>query len=334
MSQGLTADDIRPRITSMAVEVTTACSLKCVGCARTIGHAAGVWHDRHMSAALFARICPNLPRLRLVMLHGIGEPTLNPEYPRIVECAARSGRFDVVSANTHALSRSIAYYRGLVDAGMSHLAISVDSLTQEIADRTRTGTDVRRLRAQLEGIAALPVAVTITVVASRINRTDIVQTLDTLDGLGRFLVHVQPFLDLGHPEGCLTPDDTRALHHLVTQGADTRWANLTIQSSLVFGGASEGTLCDAPWASPAVTVDGFLTPCCVMWDPATLGFVNVAEMSVEAAFARPSVQAFLEAYVQRAPGFCRACHMNSRPVQDAFVPLLRHPSRREIPVAS
>lgn len=87
-------------------------------------------------------------------------------------------------------------------------------------------------------------------------------------------------------------------------------------------------LCDAPWTGPAVTVDGYLTPCCVMWDPATLGYINIADISVEAAFALPSFQRFLAGYLQRAPGFCGGCQNNARPVAESFVPLLQHPSER------
>jgi MoaA/NifB/PqqE/SkfB family radical SAM enzyme len=327
VSAHLTVDDVVPRFSSMTVEVTTQCSLKCVGCARTISQAAGTWRDRHMSAALFARIAPNLPHLDCLVLHGIGEPTLNPEYPQIVALAAATGQFRKIMANSHALSRSTGYYHQLAAAGLTHLAISVDSLTQPVADRTRTGTDVERLRRRLTALAELPIPVSITMVASRFNIDDIATTLDALDTIGRFSVQVQPFFDLGRPDGCLTPRDVARLRRELGAAAE-RWPNLTVNAVLALSEVAPPALCNAPWTGPAVTVDGYLTPCCVMWDPATLGHINIAEVSVETAFALPAFKAFLSGYLRRAPGFCGGCQNNARPVAESFVPLMRHPSER------
>jgi MoaA/NifB/PqqE/SkfB family radical SAM enzyme len=322
----LTVDDIQPQIGSMTVEVTTHCSLRCVGCSRTVGREVGEWRDRHMAASLFARICGHLPRLARLVLHGIGEPTLNPEYRTIVEMAARSGRFDVIWANTHALSRTIDYYRALVDAGLSHLAVSVDSLTQQVADRTRTGTDVARLRARLHQLASLPIPVSLTMVASRFNIDDMPATFDALNAIGPFEVQLQPFFDLGRADGCLTRDDIARVRGLVADESPARWPNLTIGPVLSLSGTEPPALCDAPWSGPAVTVDGYLTPCCVMWDPSVLGFIDVAAVSVEDALSLPAFSSFLAAYLRRAPGFCGACQINRRPVHDTFVALQRHPA--------
>lgn len=326
MTTPVTVAGLAPAFSSMTVEVTTQCSLKCVGCARTIGQAAGAWQDRHMSAALFARIAPNLPPLDTLVLHGIGEPTLNPEYLQIVSVASATGRFKRIMANSHALSRSVDYYYQLADAGLSQLAVSVDSLTQDVANRTRTGTDVERLRRRLAELSRLPIPVSITLVASRFNIDDIAVTLTALNQIGRFAIQVQPFFDLGRPDGCLTKADTSRLRRELGDGA--RWPNLTINAVLALSEVAPPALCNAPWTGPAVTVDGFLTPCCVMWDPATLGFISVADVSVEDAFALPAFQSFLKSYLNRAPGFCGGCQNNSRPVTEAFVPLLRHPSER------
>ncbi len=328
MTAQVHAHGIVPRFSSMTIEVTTQCSLKCVGCARTISQAAGTWRDRHMSAALFARIAPNLPSLDCLVLHGIGEPTLNPEYLRIVEIAAATGRFRKIMANTHALSRSTDYYHQLARAGLTHLAISIDSLTQAVADRTRTGTDVERLRRRLVALTELPIPVSITLVASRFNIDDVVTTLGALDAIGRFSVQVQPFFDLGRPDGCLTPADMAHLRDELSDAARERWPNLTINAVLALSQIVPPALCDAPWTGPAVTVDGYLTPCCVMWDPATLGYISIADISVEAAFALPAFASFLDGYLRRAPGFCGGCQNNARPVEESFLPLMRHPSER------
>lgn len=314
-------------VTAMTVEVSTSCSLSCVGCARTIGKSQGRWRDEFMSADLFRRICPNLPDLQRLNLNGIGEPTLNPDYLDIVSIAGRSGRFDSIFVTTHGLARTAFYFRQLAEAGMTNLSISVDSLTQSVADATRTGTDVARLRRRLEELSTLPIAIAITTVASRFNKDDLSKTFDALNVIGGFAVNVQPYLDLGRPEGCLTPAERAEVRDLVMSG---RWPKLRMGINSPIVASDAFTVCNSPWASPAVTVDGYLTPCCVMWDPATLGYLSIAEMTVAEAFERSSYQAFLRNYMQCAPAFCAACSNNVRPVAEQFVALMRHPSERTV----
>lgn len=330
MTTCFTVEGVCPRPTSMTIEVTSYCSLKCVGCARTIGKAAGLWEDRHMSAALFERICDHLPPLERLTLHGIGEPTLNPDYPAIVQTAARSGRFTVIGANTHAMTRSPEYYQRLVDLGMNELYVSVDSLTQEVADRTRAGTRVDQLRDRLESFARMGLAVRITVVASRFNLHDLPATLDALDAIGPCPVFIQEFVDLGRPEGCLTVDDRNVLAAILRAG-EARWGRLSLHGTLSLSdGWQAPPICADPWTGFGVTVDGFLTPCCMMWNPAELGFLNLAECSLEAALRSPQYLAFLGKYLAEAPSFCDGCQKNARPVATPFVPLLRHPVAHDL----
>lgn len=330
MSAVQNPDAVRPRASSMTIEVTTHCSLKCVGCARTVAKTAGAWRDRHMSADLFARVCDHLPPLERLTLHGIGEPTLNPDYPAIVAMAAATGRFQVIGANSHALARDADYYRRLVETGLNELYVSVDSLTQAVADRTRTGTRVPLLRRRLEAFAEMGLPVFITLVASRFNLHDVAATLDALNDIGPFPVSVQEFVDLGVPEGCLTAGDRRALSDVLDHAA-SRCTRLSISRTLSLAKTWEApAICADPWSGFGVTVDGYLTPCCLMWDPAPLGHLNLGVLSVEAALASPAYRAFLAAYLVAAPSFCDGCQKNTRPVSAKCLPLSRHPAEREL----
>lgn len=321
-------DAIRPRASSLTIEVTSHCSLQCVGCARTLAKAAGTWQDRHMSAELFARIRDHLPPLDRLTLHGIGEPTLNPNYPSIVAMAAATGRFAVIGANSHAMARTSDYYRRLIELGLNELYVSVDSLTQEVADRTRTGTRVNLLRRRLEAFAAMGLPVFITLVASRFNLHDVPTTLDTLNRIGAFPVSVQEFVDLGLPEGCLSTGDRRALGALLDEG-DSRWPRLSISRTLSLATHWQApAICADPWSGFGVTVDGYLTPCCLMWDPAALGYLNLGTLSLESALESAAYCSFLSAYLSSAPSFCDGCQKNTREVETKFIQLMRHPAAR------
>ncbi len=287
-----------------------------------------------MSAALFRRICDHLPPVGRLILQGVGEPTLNPEYPKLVAMAARSGLCSIISANTHALARDATYYRRLVDLGMNELFVSVDSLTQPVADRTRTGTRVDLLRRRLEAFAALNLPVWIMVVASRFNVDDLPTTLDALDDIGAFPVYIQEYLDLGRPEGCLTGADRRAIALLLRE-APERWRHTTLlPTQSIADGWQAPAICPDPWSAPGITVDGYLTPCCMMWDPTVLGDLHIGAVPLADAYESPRYHAFLDHYRHTAPAFCRGCPKNARDVSSALVLSMRHPVVGDVRQAS
>jgi MoaA/NifB/PqqE/SkfB family radical SAM enzyme len=76
------------RLLKLTIEITTLCNLKCAGCPRTTGIEQGSWTDMHMELDLFGRILDHLPRSALVTLHGIGEPTLHPQFNELVAICA------------------------------------------------------------------------------------------------------------------------------------------------------------------------------------------------------------------------------------------------------
>ena len=67
------------------IELTTLCNLKCAGCPRTVGVKNGEWINKTMNVERFEKALKNLPNINMVTLHGIGEPTLNPEFIDILK---------------------------------------------------------------------------------------------------------------------------------------------------------------------------------------------------------------------------------------------------------
>jgi hypothetical protein len=71
-------------------------------------------------------------------------------------------------------------------------------------------------------------------------------------------------------------------------------------------------LCTSPWLDPGVSVEGFLTPCCVHLNPDTLGRLNLAEKSFAEVWQSDGMRNFMSAYVQSPPDFCATCSENVR----------------------
>lgn len=71
-----------------------------------------------------------------------------------------------------------------------------------------------------------------------------------------------------------------------------------------------GARCRRPFHAVYVTVDGFLTPCCLSNDPTLMGRVSLAEAPFEQAWTSPGALRFLSAYFDHEPAICRGCAFN------------------------
>src|ERR1700744_2426131 len=151
------------RLRRLQIEITTGCNLRCAGCQRTLGMAAGTWGNAHMAMSRFAAILANPPPADTVILQGIGEPPLPPDLPALVAAARQCGKFHAISFNTNGLVREHEYYRALRDAGLNHVSVSVDSLDPATAELARGGTDCERLSAAVPALLSLWPAATLSI---------------------------------------------------------------------------------------------------------------------------------------------------------------------------
>ncbi|MEW5868526.1 MAG: radical SAM protein [Chloroflexota bacterium] len=127
--------------TQVYIEVTNRCNSRCISCPLTYDHFSAYEPKHHLSYADFRRIVDQFPRLERVVLHGIGEPLLNKDLPRMVAHLKERGAAVLFNTNAILLDRK----RGdaLVDAGLDELRVSMDAITPE-------------LYAQLRGVDRLP----------------------------------------------------------------------------------------------------------------------------------------------------------------------------------
>lgn len=301
---------------TIQIEVTTDCNLKCPGCLRTARAERGLWADRHMSAANFARLLDHLPPVRVGILNGTGEPMLNPEIAEIVGLARASGKFQGLTFNTNALARGVRAYQAVAKAGLSFLSVSVDSLDPQVAQIVRTGTKTEKLVERLGQLAkALPIPITITSVVSRDNRHELAETLAKLDAIGRFIVFLTEQSDVEVLDGLPSKGrslDARERAQLAVWIEKLRPQMPNLELILTQPVNTGGARCPAPFRHPFVDVDGFLTPCCTLTDAHHYGRVSLLELDLAAALALPRVKAWRDAYAEREPAACAGCQHRQR----------------------
>jgi radical SAM protein with 4Fe4S-binding SPASM domain len=293
-----------PSLTQVQVEVTTACNLRCPDCFKYATPQDPGRHNRNMTVEEFRLIVESLPRTNTLLPQGIGEPTVHPDLPEMVRIASATGKFNDIQMNSNGLAKPPDYYAELFEKGLTGLQISVDTLDQALADRIRTGTDVGRLR-ECVGLLVkrFPGRVGVRTVVRAENAESIPEMLAELNSFGAMAVYLQIYVDLGSAAGVVS--DTRRDRFIKNiRQLEARLSRLRVTT---LGITPSDGVCASPWTSPAITVDGYVTPCCVIWEKERMNFGNVLETPFSEVWASPVAQEFRREIRSHSPEACADC---------------------------
>src|SRR5712691_8543368 len=111
---------------SIYIEPTSRCNELCQQCPRTL---LSREDDRDLSFDNFRYIVDQFPVLEHVVLHGVGEPLLNKELPRMVRYLKERGTYVLFNSNGIALTAKKG--QELIDAGLDEYRLSMDGSTRE-----------------------------------------------------------------------------------------------------------------------------------------------------------------------------------------------------------
>src|SRR5271165_6287697 len=104
------------------LEVTNRCNLLCETCPRTF---EALEPPADMSWELFTSIVDQLPGLTRAVLHGVGEPMLVKNLPRMIRYLKRRGVY--VLFNTNGTLLAPRKRREIIDTGLDELRVSLDA---------------------------------------------------------------------------------------------------------------------------------------------------------------------------------------------------------------
>jgi MoaA/NifB/PqqE/SkfB family radical SAM enzyme len=117
------------------LEVTNRCNSLCVSCPLTYDHFLRFEPKHHLTWEQFRHVVDQLPHIRRAVLHGIGEPLLNPDLPRFITHLKARNSYVLFNSNAVILDQQ----RGdrLVEAGLDELRVSLDAVTPELYHKLR-----------------------------------------------------------------------------------------------------------------------------------------------------------------------------------------------------
>lgn len=112
---------------SIYIEPTSRCNELCQQCPRTL---LSREDDRDLSFENFRFIVDQFPVLERVVLHGLGEPLLNKDLPRMISYLKERGTYVLFNSNGILLNTKRG--QALIDAGLDEYRLSMDGASREM----------------------------------------------------------------------------------------------------------------------------------------------------------------------------------------------------------
>jgi len=318
------------------LETTNRCNLLCTTCPRTYEE---LEPPADMSFALFTSIIDQIPDLQRAVLHGVGEPMLVKDLPRMVRALKDRGVYVLFNTNGTVLNEKNG--RALIDAGLDELRVSLDAAnaTSYLAVRgvdyfARILDNVRAFRAmqEREGHAKPRVSAWLTGLQETL--PELPAFVDVAGDIGIKEVHLQRLVYFEDgAQGKARPD--QALYEQMTEAqagylaeaearAAVRGMNFSASGAVSEPGESlkrrddgtpEGTpwhACRRPWTLMYFTANGRALPCCIApfsqrgYEHYTLG--DATKQSLAEIWNGPAYQAFRSALLSdQPPSACASC---------------------------
>lgn len=293
------------------IELTNRCNLKCGTCILGTDRAYVGYEKRDITYEEFERILEQIPALSHVWLQGIGEPLLHPDLLRMVRSAWGRGISAGINTNGVLLNEKAA--RGLIDAHLSEMFISMSSVDPAEFKASRSGASIQKVLRNLRGLVAAKrgAGVKYPFVGARAIFMDaaIPGAEDLIRALADIGADAVAFQDYAVGMGTAEMDKQKVkrerLDDIVPKLVDLG-AQLGLRVDIELTGTGKGS-CVQPWFSPYVTAEGFVTPCCSSWHPLAINFGNIFQQPFEEIWRGEAFVKFRQEFYDARPKVCRGC---------------------------
>lgn len=265
--------------TVLYLETTNRCDSLCQTCIRTF-HTLEPPKD--LTLEELVRIVEQFPRLERVILHGIGEPLLNPHLFQMIRYL--KGRGATVLFNSDAIGLTEKKRRGLIESGLDELRVSMDAATPETYQAVRGVPMFHRVVENVTALADLQKALAVATprislwfTAVKKNVRELPDFIRLAGKVGAAEVNVQRLVHYG--QGLAVQDQSlygalTALEAQMVAAAARLSGELGIALRASGNTTPEESLtpeererpwagCQRPWTLSYVTANGNVLPCCI-----------------------------------------------------------------------
>jgi radical SAM protein with 4Fe4S-binding SPASM domain len=332
--EGVSADSDRPEHDPVCLylETTNRCNLLCTTCPRTYEE---LEPPADMSWQLFCSIIDQIPNLARAVLHGVGEPMLVKNLPRMVRYLKDRGTY--VLSNTNGTVLNEKNGRALIKAELDELRVSFDAANAEsykaIRGKNYFNRILRNVRAfrdlqEREGHSKPRVSAWLTGLRETVEQLPEFVRVAAEAGvrevyLQRLVFFAENAIGKARADQALYEQlSSEEASHIDHATAIAASLGITFSAS---GAASEPgmslrrsdngspwSLCRRPWTVMYITANGRALPCCIApfsqrgYENYTLG--DATQQSLREIWQGPAYQAFRRALQsEKPPGACANC---------------------------
>lgn len=295
------------------IEVTTRCNFKCFTCSRESLPKSRL--NRDMTIDEFILITSQIPTLKHVKLQGLGEPLLSKDIDKILHYAKHRGiRTSTISNGS--IKPDIDILKNL-----DELTISFDSQNKEYFEKMRAGSKFDNIIKNIEYIVDLKkrdiirTKIKLSAVITHLNFKEIEKIVEKAITLGVDEVGIVEV------ENWYIPIEDEYQESLNFVLESRRYAN-EIQNKVkelrkkyrkkinigLLDSSPRKSKCFWPFYAVYISVDGYVTPCCIRMNPEVFNFGNIYQQKFADIWNSEKYKSFREANLNNKPNIvCDNC---------------------------
>jgi radical SAM protein with 4Fe4S-binding SPASM domain len=270
---------------SIQIEPTTRCNFSCDTCSRKSLSKTRL--DTDMTLENFKEIISKIPSVRLVKLQGFGETMINRELEDILKFGKIRGiKFRIITNGSLLVNENL---RKLLLNNFQSIFISIDSIDEKKFAELRKGGNLETIKKGIRQLAddkkkyKSGAKIGMNFVATHLNYREIPELLEFAKELGIKNIgivevenwYIQPQKE--HKNGKAFVMKTRKVSqkiHDCVYGLVDDAKKYNIEVGFMPSGKRKAN-CRWPFDSLFITVDGYVTPCCIRMDPDVFNFGNI-----------------------------------------------------------
>ncbi len=312
--------------------MTNRCNLPCTTCPRTFEE---LEPEKDMSWDMFTSIVDQFQSVKRVVLHGVGEPMMVKDLPRMVSYLKARGVY--VLFNTNGTMLKTKKSRELIEAGLDELRVSLDAAEAGAYAKIRGRDMFDAIVRNLKGFLGLKQEMGVEHPRVSLWLTGLKETIEQLPAfievahqIGVKEVHLQRLVYFPEGQGMARPSSSLFESIDAAERVHLDRAKARAQELGVFfdaSGASEPeesltrdvngkpwSMCRRPWSLMYFTAHGRALPCCIApfsmhgYDSFTLG--DAKTQSLPEIWNGPAYRQFREELLSdKPPSACASCGM-------------------------
>lgn len=273
---------LMPLPTYAQIEVTTRCNFRCGTCSRESLPKNRL--NRDMTLDEFKHIHSQINTLKTVKLQGLGEPFLNKYLDEILDYC-KSMQIECTTICNGSIFPSLETL-----SKFSNIIISIDSANKDTFETYRSGGNLNKIIENIKQVIQYKKDGLLNNTTFRINSVlthlnyqeieDIYKLACELDVYKLEFVEVENWYIESQAEYLPSLDfikESRKMSSKIKSKIDAlSITNMPIRVGHIQSSTRKST-CNWPFNNVFITVDGFVTPCCIRMDPNVFNFGNIYE---------------------------------------------------------